>query len=112
MPRVLARIGARRTPWVATIAVAIVSLGLFIGSNYVGSVDTILSDAISAIGLQIAVYYGLAGLTVVVAFRKVIFKSAKNAILIGLIPLIAYWILGSPYSRQRPTLGRVVPDAE
>jgi hypothetical protein len=49
---------------------------------------------------------------VVVAFRKVIFKSAKNAILIGLIPLIAYWILGSPYSRQRPTLGRVVPDAE
>jgi amino acid transporter len=148
MPRVLGRIGARRTPWVATIAVAIVSLGLFIGSNYVGSVDTILSDAISAIGLQIAVYYGLAGLTVVVAFRKIIFKSAKNAFLIGLlplvgavfmfwilgesipsdgavvvwvglgglaiglIPLIAYWILGSPYYRQRPTLGRVVPDAD
>jgi amino acid transporter len=148
MPRILARIGARRTPWVATIAVAIVSLGLFIGSNYVGSVDTILSDAISAIGLQIAVYYGLAGLTVVVAFRKIIFKSAKNALLIGLlplvgavfmfwilgesipsdgavvvwvglgglaiglIPLIAYWILGSPYYKQRPTLGRVVPDAD
>jgi amino acid transporter len=146
MPAVLARVGARSTPWVATIAVAVVSLGLFIGSNYVGSIGTILTDAISAIGIQIAVYYGLAGLTVVVAFRKILLRSVKNAILIGLlplvgavfmfwilgesipsdgpvvvwvgfgglaiglIPLIAYWALGSPYFKQRPTLGSVVPE--
>lgn len=138
----------RQTPWLATIAVAVVSLGLFIGSNYIGSLSTILSDAISAIGLQICVYYGLAGLTVVVAFRKVLFKSAKNVVLIGLwplvgalfmfwilyefvrtntsdavviwvglgglaiglIPLAIYWALGSPYFKQRPTLGAVVPE--
>ena len=29
---------------------------------------------------------------------------------IGLIPLAAYWILGSPYFKQRPTLGRVLPE--
>ncbi len=135
----------RQTPWLATIAVAIVSLGLFIGSNYIGSVGTILGDAIDAIGIQICVYYGLAGLTVVVAYRKVLFASVKNFLMIGLwplagaafmfwilgesvssnlddavvnwvalgglaigfIPLVIYWAMGSPYFRQRPTLGSV-----
>jgi amino acid transporter len=138
----------RQTPWMATIAVAIVSLGLFIGSNYIGSLSKILTDAISAIGLQVCVYYGLAGLTVVVAFRKVLFKSVKNLLLIGiwpflgaafmfwilyefvktntsnavviwvglgglgigLIPLVIYWAMGSPYFKQRPTLGASVPE--
>jgi amino acid transporter len=137
----------RQTPWIATIAVAVVSLGLFIGSNFVGSLSTILTDAIDSIGLQIAVYYGLAGLTVVVAFRKILFDSVKNLLLIGiwplvgavfmfwilgefvatntsdavviwvglgglaigLIPLVIYWALGSPYFKQRPTLGDVLP---
>jgi amino acid transporter len=135
----------RQTPWLATIAVAVVSLGLFIGSNYIGSVGTILGDAIDAIGIQICVYYGLAGLTVVVAYRKVLFASVKNFLMIGLwplagaafmfwilgesvssnlddavvnwvalgglaigfIPLVIYWAMGSPYFRQRPTLGSV-----
>jgi amino acid transporter len=147
LPAFLGRIlPGRQTPWLATIAVAIVSLGLFIGSNYVGSVSTILTDAIDAIGLQICVYYGLAGLTVVIAFRKVLFASVKNFLLIGLwpfvgavfmfwilgesipsdgavvvwfglgglaigfIPLAAYWIMGSPYFKQKPTLGRVLPE--
>jgi amino acid transporter len=138
----------RQTPWIATIAVAIVSLGLFVGSNYIGSVGTILSDAIDAIGIQICVYYGLAGLTVVIAFRKVLFASVKNFLLIGLwpfigaafmfwilgefvatntsdavviwvgvgglaiglIPLAIYWALGSPYFKQRPSLGKVLPE--
>jgi amino acid transporter len=138
----------RQTPWLATIAVAIVSLGLFVGSNYIGSLSTILSDAISAIGLQICVYYGLAGVTVVVAFRKILFRSVKNLLMIGvwpfvgavfmfyilgefvatntgnavviwvglgglaigLIPMVIYWAMGSPYFKQRPTLGATVPE--
>jgi amino acid transporter len=138
----------RQTPWIATIAVAVVSLGLFIGSNYVGSVGTILTDAIDAIGIQICVYYGLAGLAVVVAFRKVLFASVKNFLLIGawpflgalfmfwilgwsidtntsdavviwtgvgglaigFIPMVVYWLLGSGYFKQRPTLGKVLPE--
>jgi amino acid transporter len=87
LPRFFARIlPVRQTPWLATIAVAIVSLGLFIGSNYIGSIGTILADAIEAIGIQVCVYYGLAGLTVVVAFRKALFASVKNFLLIGLWP--------------------------
>ena len=29
---------------------------------------------------------------------------------IGLIPLVIYWLLGSPYFKQRPTLGSTLPD--
>jgi len=88
----------RRTPWLATMAVAVTALGLFIGSSYIGGLGTILSDAIGAIGLQITVYYGLAGLTVVIAFRKVLFKSAGNLFLKGLWPLAGalfmFWVFG------------------
>jgi amino acid transporter len=76
-----------QTPWVALAVVVVVSLGLFVGSNALGSVNKILADAVAAIGLQISVYYALAGLAVVVAYRKLILKSAANAIFIGLWPL-------------------------
>jgi amino acid transporter len=151
LPAFLGRIHPRRqTPWIATIAVAVVSLGLFIGSNYIGSLSTVLTDAIDSIGIQIAVYYGLAGITVVVAYRKILFASAKNFLLIGLwpfvgaafmfwilgefvstntsnavviwvglgglaigfIPLVIYWAKGSPYFKQKPTLGSVLPEDE
>ncbi|HEV7812468.1 MAG TPA: APC family permease [Leifsonia sp.] len=75
-----------RTPAFATLVVVGVSLVLFIGSNFLGSVGEILGNAISSIGLQIAFYYALAGIAVVVAYRRVIFKSLKNFVFIGLWP--------------------------
>lgn len=56
-------------------------------STALGSVSAVLEDAVAAIGLQIAVYYGLAGLAVVVAYRKLLFKSAANFFFGGLWPL-------------------------
>jgi hypothetical protein len=57
----------------------------------------VLDAAISALGLQIAIYYGLAALAVVLAYRKVLFKSASNLIFIGIWPLLGavfmFWIL-------------------
>ena len=50
------------TPVFATAVVAVVSLVIFIVSSFAHSVNQVLGDAISAIGLQIAVYYSLAGL--------------------------------------------------
>lgn len=69
-------------------------------SNALGSVGEILADAVSAIGLQIAVYYGLAGLAVVVAYRKTLLKSPANFLLGGLWPLCgALFTSGSSSSR-------------
>ncbi|MEY9877176.1 amino acid transporter [Streptacidiphilus sp. MAP12-33] len=75
-----------QTPYVAIAVVVVISLGLFVASAKVGNVGTILTDAVNAIGLQICVYYALAGIAVVVAYRKVLFKSASNALFVGIWP--------------------------
>jgi len=97
MPSALGRVHRRwNTPWVAIVVVGAVALMMFIASNSLGSVGDILSDAISAIGLQIAVYYGLTGLAVVVAYRKMLLKSPTDFLLGGLWPLLGalfmFWI--------------------
>ncbi|MCT9079784.1 APC family permease [Streptomyces fulvoviolaceus] len=97
MPSALGRVHRRwNTPWVAIVVVGAVALVMFIAANSLGTVGDILSDAISAIGLQIAVYYGLAGLAVVVAYRKMLLKSVTDFVLGGLWPLFGalfmFWI--------------------
>ena len=97
MPSALGRVHRRwNTPWVAIVVVGAVALMMFIASNALGSVGDILSDAISAIGLQIAVYYGLTGLAVVVAYRKMLLKSPTDFLLGGLWPLLGalfmFWV--------------------
>jgi amino acid transporter len=86
----------RQTPVFATGVVAVVSLVLFVVSNFLGSVADVLTAAISALGLQIAFYYGLAALAVVFAYRKVLFRSVSNLVFIGLWPLLGavfmFWV--------------------
>ncbi|MFF7951758.1 APC family permease [Streptomyces griseorubiginosus] len=86
-----------QTPWVALVVIGTVALALFVASNALGSVGDILASAVAAIGLQIAVYYGLAGLAVVVAYRKVLLKTPANFVFGGLWPLAGalfmFWVL-------------------
>jgi len=93
-----------KTPVFATGVVVVIALALFISSNFVGSVGTILTDSIDAISLQIAVYYGLAGLCAVVAFRKQVLKSATNVFFLGFYPLLGavfmFWIFGEAIPNQ------------
>ncbi|MCU1612655.1 MAG: putative amino acid/amine transport protein [Frankiales bacterium] len=98
LPKAFGRVHpVRQTPVFATVVVAAVSLVLFVLSNLLGSVGSVLSAAISAIGVQIAIYYGLAALAVVVAYRRVLFRSVSNLVFIGLWPLVGsafmFWIL-------------------
>src|SRR6478736_9851570 len=83
-----------RTPAFATLVVVGVSIVLFLGSNFLGSVGDIMNNAILSIGLQIAFYYTLAGVAVVVAYRRVLLKSVKNFILIGLWPAAGAIFMG------------------
>ncbi|MBZ3901149.1 MULTISPECIES: APC family permease [Streptomyces] len=98
MPEALGRVHRTwNTPYVAIAVVGGVALVMFVASNALGSVGEILADAISAIGLQIAVYYGLAGLAVVVAYRRMLLKSVSNFVFGGLWPLLGslfmFWVL-------------------
>ncbi len=105
LPKALGTVHShRKTPLVATGVVTIVSLGLFIGSQYVGSIRTILGDAISAIGLQIAIYYSLAGLAVVMLYRRQLLKSASNFLFMGLWPLVGAIFMILMFIKTIPTL--------
>ncbi len=78
-----------QTPYVANLVIGIFALILFVLSNFLSSVSAVLTDAINAIGLQVVFYYGLAALSVIVFYRKIMFKSVVNFIILFLWPLIA-----------------------
>jgi amino acid transporter len=95
MPAALGKTHPRwQTPYVAIGVIVVISLGLFIAASGIGSVNSILQNAVLAIGLQICVYYALAGLAVVVAYRKVVFKSASNALFVGVWPGLGAVFMG------------------
>ena len=105
LPSALGHVHAlRRTPIVATAAVTVISLVLFVGSQYIGSVATILSDGYNAIGLQICIYYGLAGISVVAVSLKKLFKSVKNFVFMGLWPLLGAVFMGVIFVKVLPGL--------
>ncbi|MFC1405408.1 APC family permease [Streptacidiphilus sp. N1-5] len=93
-----------QTPWVAILVVVVVSLGLFVASNSLGSVTKIMGYAVAAIGLQISIYYALAGLAVVVAYRKLVLKSVSNAVFVGLWPLAGAVFMGFLFVENCMTL--------
>lgn len=110
LPKKLGTVHPRyKTPLVATGVVTVLSLGLFVGSQFIGSIGKILADAINAIGLQICIYYSLAGFAVVVLYRRQIMKSVSNFVFMGLWPLIgaifmAYLFVKSIPGLNAPTL--------
>jgi hypothetical protein len=46
----------------------------------------VLTDSITALGLVIAIYYGLTGFACVIFYRREIFRSVGNFISMGLLP--------------------------
>ncbi|MFG2329977.1 APC family permease [Streptomyces sp. NPDC048604] len=76
------------TPWVAIAAVGVAALVLFAAAAAAGSVQSVLRDAVAAIGLQIAFYYALAGLAAVVAYRGLLLRSVRDFVLGGVWPLL------------------------
>jgi amino acid transporter len=105
VPAIFGRTHSRwQTPWFAIAVVVVVSLILFVASQKLGSIGTIMTDAVNAIGLQIAVYYALAGLAVVVAYRKLVFKSVSNAIFVGIWPLAGAIFMGFLFVENCMTL--------
>ena len=50
--------------------------------------QNVLGDTISALGFAVCFYYGFTGLACAVYFRRDLFKSARNFIFAGLIPVV------------------------
>ena len=55
--------------------------------------ENLFWDAVAALGLMIAFYYGLTGFACAVYYRHQLLKSAKNLLLIGILPVLGGLIL-------------------
>jgi hypothetical protein len=50
--------------------------------------QNVLGDSITGLGFQICFYYGLTGFACAIFYRKELFKSAKNFLMVGVVPFL------------------------
>jgi amino acid transporter len=99
------------TPTVSTIAMGGVSIALYAAMNYMSSGALVIADAVIAIGLFIAFYYGLTGFACAWYYRKNLTSSARNLWMQGILPvaggLMLYflggWSASTPASSKIPS---------
>ena len=87
IPRAFGRIHPRHlTPDVSTLAMGAISLvwTLFI----INVSQNVLGDSISALGFQIAFYYGLTGFACAIFYRRELTNSFKNFFMAGVVPFV------------------------
>ena len=85
IPKAFGRIHPRYlTPDVSTLTMGAVSLvwSLII----INLSQNVLGDSLTAIGFQIAFYYGLTGFACAIFYRKELFKSFRNFFMAGVVP--------------------------
>jgi amino acid transporter len=76
------------TPWFSSLVMGLVSIIVYAISVYAsGGLGSAITNAILAIGLQIAFYYGLTGIAATWYYRRLLFKSWTTLIFAGLFPL-------------------------
>ena len=96
MPERLGEIHPRYlTPHVSTILMGVFSVLWYVGLTLIS--ENILYDSIAALGLMIAFYYGITGFACAFYYRRELFKSVKDFVLVGVAPvlggLILFWVL-------------------
>jgi len=80
------------TPTVSTITMGAVSALLYIGFNFL-SHGFVIADAVTAIGLYIAFYYGLTGFACAWYYRKTLRDSQRNLWMRGILPALGGLIM-------------------
>jgi amino acid transporter len=87
IPKVFGRIHPRYlTPDVSTITMGVVSL---VWSIFIINVSqNVLGDSISALGFQIAFYYGLTGFACAIYYRRQLTSSFRNFFMAGVVPFL------------------------
>jgi amino acid transporter len=98
LPKSFARIHPRfMTPTVSTIAMGLISILVYVGLNYSSNGIGVIGDAVIAIGLYIAFYYGLTGFACAWYYRRNLTSSARNLWMQGILPVtgaLMLWFLG------------------
>jgi amino acid transporter len=101
LPRSLAKISPRyRTPTWSTWWFGIASIAWWVVLVLVDSSENILWDSISALGFAIAFYYGITAIAAPILFRKHLFKSPKNFLFVGVVPMLGFASLAYVFVRS------------
>jgi amino acid transporter len=94
IPKSFAKIHPRfLTPTVSTVAMGAVSILVYVGLNYSANGAGVIGDAVIAIGLFIAFYYGLTGFACAWYYRRNLTSSARNLWMQGILPVTGALIL-------------------
>jgi amino acid transporter len=93
LPDAFGRIHKRYlTPTVSTVTMGAVSIVLYVAFNHFAG-GNLIPDAVTAIGVFIAFYYGLTGFTCAWYYRKVLTRSRRDLWMKGIFPLLGGVIL-------------------
>ena len=98
LPASFAKVHPRfMTPTVSTVVMGAISIVLYAGLNYTSNGIGVIGDAVIAIGLYIAFYYGLTGFACAWYYRKNLTSSTRNLFMQGILPVsggLILWFLG------------------
>ncbi len=75
------------TPTVSTIVMGLISALLYLAFNYMSG-GYVIADAVTAIGLYIAFYYGMTGFACAWYYRKNLRSSQRNLWMQGILPFL------------------------
>ncbi len=97
IPQVFAKMHPKYlTPTVSTLVMGGISILLYIPMNYISG-GNVIPDAVTAIGLYIAFYYGLTALSCVWYYRQTLLHSQRTLWMQGILPLagaLIMWFAG------------------
>jgi amino acid transporter len=82
------------TPTVATVSMGAISIVMYALMNYLSG-GNVIADAVTAIGVWIAFYYGLTGWTCLWYYRKSLMGSTRDLMMKGVLPGLGGLILFS-----------------
>lgn len=86
LPAYFARMHERYlTPTTATLWMGGLSIAWYVGLKIVS--ENVFYDAVAALGLMIAFYYGLTGYACAIYYRHQLLRSVKNLLFMGIVPL-------------------------
>jgi amino acid transporter len=72
------------TPDVSTIGMGLISIAITVPLLLVS--ESVLADSITALGFPVCFYYGFTGLACAFYFRRELFKSVRNFLMLGVVP--------------------------
>jgi amino acid transporter len=97
IPSAFAKIHRRfLTPTTSTVVMGGVSIVFYVVMNY-ASRGSVIVDSVTALGVMIAFYYGLTGLSCFWYYRKTLTKNTRNLFMQGILPLLGWaimWAIG------------------